>query len=188
VALVVLPPVAAAGTAIAVAVAVLPVPAVLIRAPRAWSLPALAPALGLLSLGGAFPAVAGRLRGLPERAAAGALGAWWLLLADRLDGRPRIQQEASEVLLGLVPGTLLLIAVWALAAAILPWIVRGRFLVVDLVTGTAWAAALASATGTLYTWVDQPQPAGLVAGAIAAGVIAVAAPRYSSADERSQEP
>jgi hypothetical protein len=187
-ALIVLPPVAAAGTATALAVAVLPVPALLIRAPRAWSLPALAPALGVLTVGGAFPALAGRLPRLPERLAAGALGGWWLLLADRLAGHPPVQEAASRALLGLVPGTLLLICVWAAAAAVLPWIVRGRFLAVDLVTGTAWAAALASATGALYTWLERPQPAGLVAGAIVAGVIAVAAPRYSSADERAQEP
>ena len=178
-ALLVLPAPAAAGTAIGLVVAVLPVPALLLRAPRAWSLPVLAPALGVISLGGAFPAVAGRFPRVPERAAAGALGAWWLLLADRLAGHPRVQQEASEVLLGLVPGTLIVIAIWALAAAILPWLVRGRFLVVDVVLGTAWAAALASATGTLYTWLDRPEPHGLVAGAIVAGAIAVSNPRYS---------
>jgi hypothetical protein len=132
--------------------------------------------------------VAGRLHRLPERAAAGALGAWWLLLADHLAGHPRAQEAASRALLGLEPGTLLLIAIWAVAAAVLPWIVRGRYLALDLVTGTAWAAGLASATGTLYTWLDRPEPAGLVAGAIAAGVIAVSTPRYSSAHECAQEP
>jgi hypothetical protein len=174
--------VAAAGTALTLTVAVLPIPVLLIRAPRTWSLPALAPALQLVSLGGAFPALAGQLRRAPERLAAGVLGAWWLLLAERLAGHPRAQEAASRALLGLVPGMLLLLAVWGLAAVLLPWIVRGRYLAVDLVAGTAWAAGLASATGTLCTWLDQPQPAGLVAGAIVAGVIAVAAPRYSSDD------
>jgi hypothetical protein len=186
-ALIVVPEVPAAGTALALGVAVLPVPLLLIRAPRAWSLPVLTPALGLISVAGAFPALAGRLRRVPERAAAGALGAWWLLLAAPLAGHPRAQEAASRAF-GFQPGELLLMVIWALAAAVLPWVVRGRFLAVDLVTGTAWAAGLASATGTLATWLDRPQPDGLVAGAIVAGMIAVLGPRYSSADERAEEP
>jgi hypothetical protein len=186
-ALIVEPAVPAAGTAVALAVAVLPVPLLLIRLPRAWSLPVLAPALGVIAGAGVFPALAGRLRRVPERAAAGALGAWWLLLAEPLAGHPRAQEAASRAF-GFQPGELLLCVIWALFAAILPWVVRGRFLAVDLVTGTAWAAGLASATGTLATWLEQPQPDGLVAGAIVAGMLAVVGPRYSSAHECAQEP
>src|SRR4051794_8154048 len=52
-------------------------------APRhgtAWPLPAAAPVLGLIGLAGAYPALAGRARRAPTRAALGAAGAaWWLL-------------------------------------------------------------------------------------------------------------
>ncbi len=146
--------------ALALSLAVLPVPALLIRAPRAWSLPVLA-----LGLQGAFPAVAGQLRRFPERAAASALGAWWLELAQHPDA--------------IDPLRLPVIAVWAVAAAILPWLVRGRFLIVDVVAATAWAAALASATGTLAAALDLAQPRGLVAFTVLAGLIAAASPRYS---------
>ncbi len=45
---------------------------------------ALAPALGLAGLAGAFPAIAGQLSSWRERAAVGALGYWWLALAEPL--------------------------------------------------------------------------------------------------------
>ena len=60
-------------------------PPLLLRADgRAWSLPAAAPALGLLGLAGAYPALAGRAPRWSARAALGALGAWWLVLAEPL--------------------------------------------------------------------------------------------------------
>lgn len=146
--------------ALALALAVLPVPVLLLRAPRAWSLPVVA-----LVLQGAFPALAGQLRRLPERAAAGALGAWWLLLWRQQDG-PFDATPATD---------LLLLAVWAVAAAILPWLIRGRYLVFDLVAATAWAAALASATATFST----AQPRWLIPFTVLAALIAVLLPRYS---------
>src|SRR5205807_7747335 len=46
-------------------------------------LPALlAPALGALRLAGAFPAMAGQARRWPARGALGAVGYWWLALAE----------------------------------------------------------------------------------------------------------
>ena len=60
-------------------------PPLLLRADgRAWSLPAAAPALGLLGLAGAYPALAGRAPRWPARLALGALGAWWVVLAEPL--------------------------------------------------------------------------------------------------------
>ena len=52
-----------------------------------WSVPALAPLLGLATIAGAYPALAGRAHGWFTRAALGALGAWWALLAAPLLGR-----------------------------------------------------------------------------------------------------
>jgi hypothetical protein len=63
--------------------------------------------------------------------------------------------------------------------------VRGRSLASDLVAATAWAAATAAATATLAEQLDLGRPHGLVAGAVAAGVIALARrhtePPYSEA-------
>ena len=63
---------------------------------HAWSVPALAPLLGLATLAGAYPALAGQARGPLTRAALGALGAWWALLAAPLLGArdPRRRQPA----------------------------------------------------------------------------------------------
>ena len=47
------------------------------------------PLLGLATLAGAYPALAGRARGWFTRAALGALGAWWALLAAPLLDEPR---------------------------------------------------------------------------------------------------
>ena len=71
--------------AVVAAAAALPVPLLLYRRGTAWSVPALAPALGLATLAGAYPALAGRARGWFTRAALGALGAWWVLLYDVRD-------------------------------------------------------------------------------------------------------
>src|SRR6185312_11983813 len=52
-----------------------------------WLGCALSPALGAAGLAGAFPAVAGQATRWRERATLGALGYWWLLLAEPLAGR-----------------------------------------------------------------------------------------------------
>ncbi len=166
----------ASGTALAVAAAALPVPCCLWRAPRAWSLAAMAPALGLAGVGGAFPAVAGRLATVWERAALGALGAWWIELAD--PDRSGLNRSADAIAAFFTGGQALTLLIWAAAAAVLPWLVRGRYLVLDVAAAAAWSAALASATASLAAWRDVPEPTGLVAAALAAGTIAVLMPRY----------
>jgi hypothetical protein len=182
--------VAAAGSATLLLLAAAPVPFLLARSPRSWSMPVLAPILGGLGLGAAYPALAGRATRVFERAALGALGAFWLLLAEPLAGRTLLlgpadgsstgksPQEAvsiaAEAVGALVTAGLpVLLAVWALGAAVLPWLVRGRSLAFDAVTATAWSAGLASATAAVATWLDLAEPRGLVAGAVAGGVLAV---------------
>jgi hypothetical protein len=75
-------------------------------------------------------------------------------------------------------GALLLAVIWAGAALILPWIVRGRRLATDVVAATAWAAGSAAATIALGGWlgdrVAESVPRGAVVGAVVAGVLAVA--------------
>lgn len=150
------------GEAVVIAVGVLAVPLLLPRAGEAWSLPAAAPALGPLALAGAHPALAVWLRGPWRRAALGALGLWWLLLAELETG--------ARLLFGPAPGTwsehawrsdagaaishalwpmlrsgaVAVALVWALAAVILPWLLRGRSTVLDLLLGAAWATALSA--------------------------------------------
>ena len=73
-------------------------------------------------------------------------------------------------------GTLAIAALWALAAALLPLLVRGRSAALDLVAAAGWAAALAAATQALIgkaLMLDPPR--GLVAGALVAGAVAVGA-------------
>ena len=185
--------VAAPGGALLLALALAPVPALLPRHGPAWSLPALAPLLGVAGLAGAWPAVAGQAARWPARAALGGLGGWWLALAEAwTSGRlltgpasgvlPRAAWEGSALhaVRGAVwpllsAGALALAVLWALAAVLLPLLVRGRSAALDLVGAAAWAATLAAATQALAEGLLLDPPRGLVPGAVLAGVIAVAA-------------
>ncbi len=201
--------VAAAGTAVLLVLATAPVPFLLARLPRAWSAAALAPLLGVVGLAGAFPAVAGRAAAALERAALGALGAWWLLLAEPAAAQTLLLgpvhgvssgtsvQEAISIAVGAAGATIasglpLLMVAWALAAVVLPWLVRGWNLALDVVLAAAWAAGLAAATAGIATLLaaELPvaEPKGVVAGSIVAGIAAVwgaRAPesRYSAHDD-----
>jgi hypothetical protein len=154
--------------AVLVAAALAPVPLLLRRRGVAWSVPALAPALGALTLATAYPALAGRAGTWFVRAALGALGAWWLLLWD---GKAWPE-----------PGELAYLGVFAVAAAILPWLVRGRSLALDVVLAAAWAGALGSATAAVAQGIGAPEPRGLALGAVLAGVLAVVLRRPSAVE------
>jgi eukaryotic-like serine/threonine-protein kinase len=153
-------------------------PLLLRRRGLVWSLPAAAPVLGLAGVAGAYPAVAGRVRGMWARAALGAVGLWWLLLAEPLLDRDIAVStppgSAGEVLETLAEsGALLLVPVWAAAALVLPWLVPGRALALDVAGAAVWAAALVSGTAAVAGWAGLAEPSGLVAGAVAAAVLAV---------------
>src|SRR6185312_9845969 len=105
----------------------------------------------------------------------------WLALAEvlsndrlALGAPPGSALDAGHLDPLLTSGALALAALWAGAAVALPVLVRGRVLAADLAGSTVWAATLGSATqaiaGTL-SW--QPTMRGLVAGAVAAGGLAV---------------
>jgi hypothetical protein len=170
-------------TAIVLAAAALPTVVLLRRSGGLWSLPAGAPLLGVAGLAGAWPAFAALAARPWQRAALGALGCWWLALAEVLTGdRLALGAPPGATLAGshldplLTSGALALAALWAAAAVVLPMLVRGRRLAVDIVGASAWAAALGSATQALaqaLSW--QPTMRGLVAGAVVAGGLAVAA-------------
>lgn len=167
-----------------------------------WLACALAPALGYIGLAGAFPALAGQAARWRTRAALAALGFWWLRLAAPLadPGRsagvnlwlaagasspPRPAWEGSLSLTAthviaplLTVGVLLGALLWALAAAVLPWLVRGRSAVRDIVAVSVWAAALVAATPVidagLRARAPHPDPRGAVLGAIVGSLAAVA--------------
>ncbi len=169
-------------TALVVAAAAVPTVLLLRRAGALWSVPAGAPLLGFAGLAGAWPAVAGQAARPWHRAALGALGFWWLALAEVLSGdRLALGAPPGTSLAGshldplVTSGALVLAGLWAAAAVLLPVVVRGRRLAVDIVGASAWAAALGSATQAVaqaLSW--QPTMRGLVAGAVVAGGLAVA--------------
>ncbi len=183
------------GLGIVLAAAVIPVALLLPGAGALWSAPAGAPILGLAGLALAWPALAGQARTAERRVALGALGLWWLLLAEPVlrpalflgdvPGTPPAHAWEGSVagaltdVLGpiLASGAPLVAVVWALAALVLPALVRGRRLLVDLVLVTGWAAGVASATGALAAalpWPGmQPEPRGLAAGAVAGAAAAL---------------
>jgi hypothetical protein len=184
------------GLAALVAVAAVASVALARRAPRAWSLPAAAPLLGLAGLAGAYPALAGRAPRALTRAGLGAAGAVWALLAEPalhralVLGTPRPpahwQAGAGRALADaawplVTSGAVVLAAVWALGALVLPWLVRGRSLAIDAAAGAAWAAGLAVATAALAERAAGPgtTPPGLLGGAVAAAALAVLLPRLS---------
>ena len=173
---------AGGATAVVVALAAVPTVVLLRRAGALWSLPAGAPLLGLAGLAGAWPALAAQAGRPWQRAALGALGCWWLALAEVLTGDrlalgvpPGAALDASHLDPLLTSGALALAALWAVAAAALPVLVRGRVFAADVIGATAWAATLGSATQAVadtLSW--QPTMRGLVAGAVVSGGLAVA--------------
>jgi hypothetical protein len=194
------------GTALVLAAALAPVPLLLPLAGRLWSLPTLAPLLGTVALAPAFPALAavaappdGRsaAAGALRRAGLAAAGFLWLAATEVLAGgelllgvpdgvEPRASWEGSvtgaagdALLPFLTSPALAPVVVWAVFAAILPLIVRGRWIAFDALAAAAWAAALIAANGALgellaaTTVLDEPR--GAVAGPVLGAIAAVAA-------------
>jgi hypothetical protein len=170
-----------------------------------WPACAIAPLLGLAGLAGAFPALAGQARRWRERALLGAIGYWWLTLAEPLLGSRSLGgrlwlgapsgaggtpiKTAWEGSLGislshvvapmLSLGLLLGAALWAIGAVTLPWLVRGRSALLDVVAVASWSAALTTAAPLLDSGLSahgaHPGPQGAVLGAIIGAMLAVAA-------------
>jgi hypothetical protein len=161
----------------------------------AWPLAAGAVALGLVGLAGAWPALAGWASSLWRRAVLGAVGWVWLLLAapivghglylDWLPGAPAgawsgsLHSTVNQVLIPLVSaGVLAPAAVWALAAAVLPWLVRGRSLALDAILVVIWSATVVSAcTAVIAAAHGAPETStapDAVLGAVLGALIALA--------------
>jgi len=171
------------------------------RVSAVWIACALAPVLGLVGLAGAFPAIAGQAARWRWRLVLGALGYWWLTLAEPLadsqsvarrlwlgaaPGTPAhgawegsIGTTASHVLdpmlsLGVLFGALL----WAAGALALPWIVRGRSATLDVVAVVVWSSAIVAVAPALDAGLSAQlthlSPRGAVLGAVVGGLVALA--------------
>lgn len=153
------------GAAAVIAVALL-LPVVLSpAAATTWPLSAGAPALGLVGLAGAWPAVAARATTPWRRAALGAVGWLWVLLASAIAGKalylplvrgvppPHAWMSSLSTTLDhllrpeISAGVLAPAIVWALGAVTLPWLIRGGSLILDVLRVLAWAVIVVSATG-----------------------------------------
>ena len=185
------------GVALLVLAAAAPLLALPRRSGGGWLAGALAPVLGLAGLAGAFPALAGQRSRASERAALAALGYWWLTLAEPLLSRrlwlgPHAGTPARAVWEGSLssaaahvvgPGLSLAVllgaAVWALAAVLLPWVVRGRSAVLDLIAAAVWSSALVLVVSShrygLAVYSASSGPRGAILGGLLGGVLAVAA-------------
>ena len=187
-----------AGAALVIAIAALAPVLLLPARPSAWPLSAAAPALGLIGVAGAWPAFASRAPGTVQRAALGAIGWIWLLLAGAVLGPGHVlylphvpgvpppaawigslSQTTDHLLPALLTtGVLAPAVVWALAAVTAPWLVRGGSLVLDAVRVVAWAALVVSATSAAVVAVHGTDVVGAaptaVLGAAVCAVVALA--------------
>jgi hypothetical protein len=144
----------------------------------------------------AFCALAGQARTWARRAALGAAGLWWTVLAEALLGRhlylgvPRdvpppgdwaesARAAGGHVLAPLASsGVLVAAAAWGVAAMVLPWLVRGRSRGVDAAGAALWAVGLA-AGGSVTASLAAPavlhaHVRGGLAGAVAGAALAMA--------------
>jgi hypothetical protein len=188
------PAVARDGMAAVLLAACLPVPFLLPRSAASWSVPALAPLLALAGAGPAYAAVAGQASTWGRRAALGALGWLWLALAEAVvktplmfgladgqrerhywmhDGWRALEHAVAPIF---TSPTALTALVFAVAAALLPVLVRGLRLALDLIAAGVWAGALyAGLLGIEKVPGPGVDARGAAAGAALAAVIAVTA-------------
>ena len=167
---------------------------VLVRSPTDWGLAAAAPALGVIGLAGAWPALAARAPTVWRRAMLGALGWVWLLLIGPLSGRvlyiaglsgavPRSVWEPSAQpavrLLGDIAtgGAPVGAAVWAVAAVVAPWLVRFRSRTLSTAAVLVWAGLTAggarAAMLALHGRGETPATPHLLIGAAACAALAM---------------
>jgi eukaryotic-like serine/threonine-protein kinase len=190
------------GVALLAAVALMPLAAMAPErgsrrlSPR-WLVAALAPMLGIVGLAGAFPALAGQAVRWRQRLVLGALGYWWLVLAEPLlarrlwlgpaHGTPAqaiwegsLQSTATHVIgpqltLAVLGGALL----WGAAALVLPLVVRGRSAAFDVAAAVAWSTAVVVAMARLQEALGATNahgsPRGAALGAVLGGLVAVGA-------------
>lgn len=174
------------GSAVLLLCALAPVPLLLAGDPWLWSFAGIAPALGLIGLAPAFPALAARVGGASVRRRVGLAlaGYWWLVVVEVLSnhrllfGIPASARARSgwldspagafdHVLAALLALNRLAPALlWALAALVLPWLMtcsRGWW---RALLATLWATMLV-AVGAYLAARAGAAFATLVPGAVA---------------------
>jgi eukaryotic-like serine/threonine-protein kinase len=183
------------GTAVVLAAAAAPVPFLLPRAGLLWSVPVLAPLLGTVALGPAFVGLAALAPTAWRRAGLAIAGFWWLALGEAITGKallfgspdgtlPRADWEGSisaavsDVLQPLATTPALApLVVWAAFALVLPLVIRGRWLAVDLVGAGLWVAGLVVAHialgDALAADVARDSARGAVAGPLLGAIVAL---------------
>ncbi|HEV3379104.1 MAG TPA: serine/threonine-protein kinase [Thermoleophilaceae bacterium] len=184
------------GTALVIAAAAAPIPFLLPRAGLLWSLPVLAPLLGTVALGPVFVGVAALAPTVLRRAGLAAAGFLWLAIGELLAGESllfgvpdgalsrgdwegSISAAASDALGPLVSSPALApAAVWAAFAVLLPLLVRGRWLTVDIAGAVLWVVGVIAAHIALgdmlaaTTVLDEAR--GAAAGAVGAALVVLA--------------
>ncbi len=171
----------------------------IVAAPRGrppWMLAVGAPFLAVVGLAGAWPALAARASTVRGRAALGFTGWIWLALASCLASAPlyvgvpiagpsgalwssSLYEATHNVLGGLISsGALAPAPVWALAAVLLPLLVRRRSLTFDAAAVLVWAVLLVLFTEVAISLGHSASPVATlhsaVVGAFAAGAVAIA--------------
>jgi len=191
------PAVSRDGLALLLAPALAAVPLLAPRAGLAWTLPAVAPALGAVLLGPAYPALAGLASRPLRRAGLGAAGFLWLATVEVLTGRTLLfgpvkgtgtAEElgtsavaiAAEAFWPFVTSPMAAAALmWALFAMAFPLLVGGRAPVIDLLGALTWSVGLVAAhlalTEQLRPWLADGGPPSPVGGAVLGAVGASAA-------------
>jgi hypothetical protein len=167
------------------------------RAGLLWSVPTLAPLLGAIGLGPLFVVMAGQARSAWRRAGLAAAGFLWLALAEIATGRTllfgaphgathhheweRSVNAAADHALGPLVTTpaLLPAAAWIGLAVLLPVLVRGRSLTLDLLGAIVWTAGLIASHQAIGRVLGDQDVRGLAAAAVLAAVVAVGVPRMA---------
>jgi hypothetical protein len=185
------------GAALVLLATAAPVAVLLPRAGLLWSAPALAPLLGAIGLGPLFVVVAGFAGGAWRRAGLAAAGFLWLAVAEIGSGRTllfgapsgstthheweRSLGAAADHALGplVTTAALLPAAAWVALAVLLPLVVRGRSLTLDLLGVIVWTAGLLAAHQAIGRVLGGHDARGLAAGGLLAAVAAVAVPRMA---------
>jgi hypothetical protein len=193
------------GSALVLALAAGSAALLLPRAGALWSVPVLAPLLGLVGLAPVFVALAALAPTALRRAGLAGAGFLWLALAEPVSDRALLfgAPEGSEPLrewqgsLGAAAGDVLAplasspalapLAVWAAFALLLPLVVRGRLLALDALAAALWAAGLVAAHAALADLMagsaGLEQARGAVAGAVGAALVALAVSRAAPSQE-----
>jgi hypothetical protein len=183
------------GLALVLAAAALPVPILLPRGKLLWSVPVVAPLLGTIALAPMFVGAAALAPTPWRRAGLAIAGFLWLALGELVTGEdllfgipdgalPRADWEgsisaaASDALAPLLSGPALAPAVvWAAFALVLPLLLRGRWMMMDVLGAVVWAcglmAALLALGDLLASTTALDTARGAVAGSIGAAILAL---------------